>query len=97
MFIQPIPRIFSAALALTTLILSATSPRGQTPEAPQSTLQRELVQIRAKNAAIQDELRKLEERDLMLLQLVKELQRRCDGSGPFADGATNHADSTHRL
>jgi len=92
MLIQPVARIFSAALALTSLMLPATSLRRQTPEAPPSRLQREIVQIRAENAAIRDELRKLEERDRMLLLLVQGLQRTCDGSSaPVADGATNHA------
>lgn len=94
MFIQPVSRIFSAALALTSLLLPTSSRRAQTPKAPPSPLQRELVQVRAENAAIRDELRKLEERHRMLLQLVTTLQRRCDGSSALVAGAaTNHADS----
>ena len=62
--------------------------------ATQSRVQMEIVQIRAENAAIRDELRKLENRQRVLLLRVQMLQREYDGSSvPVADGATNHADS----
>ena len=64
------------------------------PVAMPSRVQTEVMQIRAENAAIRDELRKLEERDRMLLLLVQRLQGVCDGSSaPVADGKTNHADA----
>ncbi len=54
----------------------------------------EIVQIRAENAAIRDELRKLEGRQRMLMLPVQMLQQVCDKScAPVADGATNHADA----
>jgi predicted nucleic acid-binding Zn-ribbon protein len=81
--IHPVTRRFSAALKS---LLPATSPRGQTPEASPSRLQKEIVEVRAENAAIRDELRKLEERQKMLLQLAKGLQRR------VTDRETNRAD-----
>jgi hypothetical protein len=94
MFIQPISRRFSTALAVTSLLFPATPLRRKPPEATPSRVQTEIVQIRAENAAIRDELRKLEDRQRMLLQLVQRLQRVCDGSSaPVADGATNHADA----
>ena len=50
------------------------------------------MQIRAENAAIQDELRKLEGRDRMLLLQRQRLQRECGGSRePIGDRTTNHA------
>jgi hypothetical protein len=59
-----------------------------------SRAEAEIVQIRAENAAIRDELRKLENRQRMLLLLVRMLQQVCDGSSALAaDGATNHADA----
>jgi len=52
----------------------------------------EVMQIRAENAAIREELRKLEERDRMLLLQLQRLQRECGGSpGPIGDRTTNHA------
>ena len=63
MFIQPpIFRTFSTALAVTSLLFPVTPLRRQPAEATPSRVQTEIVQIRAENAAIRDELRKLEER-----------------------------------
>jgi hypothetical protein len=95
MFIQPpISLRFSTALAVTSLLFPATPLRIRPSVATPSRVQTEIVQIRAENAAIRDELRKLEERHRVLLQLVKTLQRQCnESSAPVADGATNHADS----
>ena len=53
----------------------------------------EIVQIRAENTAIRDELRKLEDRPRMLLLPVQMLLQGCGSSAPIADGATNHADA----
>jgi len=98
MVVQPVTRIFSEALALTSLLLATTSRRAQTPKALPGPLQRELVHVRAENAAIREELRKLEERHKLLLQLVTTLQRQCDESpAPVADGTTNHAKSARVL
>ena len=74
-------------------MLPATSPRGQTLEAPQSRLEAEIVQIRAENTAIRYEVQKLEERQRMVLQFLNELQRRCEVSSAVVDGETNYADS----
>src|SRR5579872_1384796 len=93
--IQPhIFRRFSTALAVTSLLFPVTPLTRQPPVATPSRGQTEIVQIRAENAAIRDELRKLEERQRMLLVLVQSLQGACDGSSaPVADGAANHADT----
>jgi hypothetical protein len=80
MFIQPLCRRFSTALAVTSFLLPATPPKGQTPNATPDRIQTEIVQIRAENAAIRKELRKLEDSQRMLLQQVQRLQRACDGS-----------------
>ncbi len=95
MFIQPlISRRFSAALAVTALLFPGTPLARQSPVAPLSRVQTEIAQIRAENVAIRDELRKLEDRQRMLLLRLQMLQRVWDGSSvPVADGATNHADA----
>jgi hypothetical protein len=95
MFVQPlIFRRFSTALAITSLLFPVTPLRRKPSNATPSRVQTEIVQIRAENTAIRDELRKLEERDRMLLLLVQRLQGVCDGSSaPVADGKTNHADA----
>jgi hypothetical protein len=95
MFIQPlILRRFSAALAVTSLLFPGTHLTRQPPVAPPSRVQTEIAQIRAENAVIRDELRKLENRQRVLLRRVQMLQRAWDGpSVPVADGATTHADA----
>ena len=95
MFIQPlIFRRFSTALAVTSLLFPGTPLTRQSPVAPLSRVQTEIVQIRAENAAIRDELRKLENRQWVLLLRLQMLQRVWNGSSvPVADGATNHADA----
>ena len=95
MFIQPlIFRRFSTALVVTSLLFPVTPLTRQPPVAAPSRVQSEIVQIRAENTAIRDDLRKLEDRQRVLLLLVQMLQQVCDGSSaPVADGATNHADA----
>ena len=95
MFIQPvIVRRFSTALVVTSLLFPVTPLTRQPLVATPSRVQTEIVQIRAEDAAIRDELRTLEDRQRVLLLLVQMLQQVCDGSSaPVADGATNHADA----
>jgi hypothetical protein len=95
MFIQPlIFRRFSGALAVTSLLFPVTFITRQPPVATPSRLQTEIAQIRAENAAIRNDLRKLEDRQRVLLLLVQMRQQVCAGSSaPVADGATNHADA----
>jgi hypothetical protein len=89
MFIQPlIFRISSTALAANVIAIPCNSSHERPPVATPSRVQTEIVQIRDKNAAIRDGLRKV------LLALVQMLRQVCDGSSaPVADGATNHADA----
>ena len=71
MFIQPlIFRRFPTTLAITSLGFPVIPLRRRRPEATPSRVQKDIVQIRAENAAIRDELRKLEKRDRMLLPRV---------------------------
>ena len=95
MFIQPlIFQRFSTALAVTSLLFPLTPLTRQPTVATPSRVQTEIVEIRYETAAIRDELRKLEDRQRVLLLLVQRLQQVCDGSSaPVADGATNHADA----
>jgi len=79
MVTQTVLRRFSAALIVASIALSATSARGQAPEPPPSTVDSELVQVRAENSAIREELRRLEEQQKTVLQMIEELQRRLDG------------------
>jgi hypothetical protein len=95
MFIQSLIFLrFSTALAVTSLLFPVTPLTRQPPVATPSSIETEIVEIRADNAAIRDELRKLEDRQRALLLRVQMLQQVCDGSSaPFTDGATNHADA----
>jgi hypothetical protein len=95
MFIQPlIFRRFSTALALMSLLVPVAPLTRQPLVAVPSRVQTEIAQIRADNAAIRDELRKLEARQRVLLLRVRMLQQVCDGSSaPLTDGGTNHADA----
>jgi hypothetical protein len=95
MFIQPlIFRRVSAALAVTSLLFPGTPLTRQSPVTTASRVQMEIVQIRAENAAIRDELRKLENRQRVLLLRVQMLQRVWGGpSVRVADGATTHANA----
>ena len=63
-----------SSVVLASIALVAASARAQT--SPES----ELEQIRAENAAMREQLRKIEERQETLLHLVDQLQRRLDGT-----------------
>jgi hypothetical protein len=71
------------------MLFPATPLRRQPPEATTSRVQAEIAQIRVENAALRDELRKLEDRQRILLRQVQGLQRACNGASasPVADGA----------
>jgi hypothetical protein len=99
MFIPPlIFRRFSTTFAILSLLSPVTRLTRQPPVAMPSRVQTEIAQIRADNAAIRDELRKLEDRQRVLLLRVRMLQQVCDGSSaPLADGGTNHADAAPNL
>lgn len=99
MFIQPpIYRRFSTVLAVTSLLFPVAPLTRQPPVATPSRALAEIVQIRAENAAIRDELQNLEVRQRMLLLLVQMLQQVCDeSSAPVADGATNDVEAASTL
>ena len=74
----------SAAVALTFLTIFASSTRAQDPQSPQTqtrptSLEGEVTEMRAENGAIREQLRKLEEQERTMLQLMDELQRKLDG------------------
>jgi hypothetical protein len=74
----------SAILLLAFLTSLVSSSRAQTP--PQSepgSLEKEVMEMRTENGAIREQLRKLEEQQRAMLQLMNELQRKLDG-GPAA-------------
>ena len=72
----------SAAVALTSLTLFASSTRAQDPQSQPSRLESEVMEMRAENGAIREQLRKLEEQQRTILQLMDELQRKLDGRPP---------------
>jgi hypothetical protein len=69
----------SVAVALTSLTMFASSTRAQDPQSQPSRLEAEVMEMRAENGAIRQELRKLEEQQKTILQLMDELQRKLDG------------------
>jgi hypothetical protein len=77
-----ITRVFlksPGALAVTCLALFTTSARAQAPQAPPTRLEGEVTEMRAENGVIREQLRKLEEQQKTILQLMDELQRKLDG------------------
>ena len=69
----------SAALALASLALFVSSARAQAPQSRPTSLESEVAEMRAENGAIREQLRKLEEQQRTILQLMDELQRKLDG------------------
>jgi hypothetical protein len=69
-------RIFFAALMVT---LGPGSVYGQAPESEPSNLQTEVAGIKAENAELREQLRKVQEQQKTLLELMGQLQRRLDG------------------
>ena len=82
MWIQPSSARWSVALLSTLLASFAISARAQTPESQPISLESEVVAVRAENGAIRDQLRKLEEQQQLLLQVVGRLQQQLDGRSP---------------
>ena len=70
---------FSVAIALTSLALSVSSALAQAPQSPPSRLESEVTEMRAENVAMREQLRRLEEQQRTILQLMDELQRKLDG------------------
>src|SRR5581483_4965295 len=69
----------SVGLLLALSIWFASSTRAQTPQPEVGNLEKEVLEMRAENSAIREQLRKLEEQQKTLLQLMDELQRKLDG------------------
>jgi hypothetical protein len=94
MLIQLVCRRCLAVLQAASLLFPAAPIKRQPSEATPSRIQTEIAQIRAENAAIRDELRKIEDRNRILLEQMQRLKRVCDGSSaPVAEGATNLVDA----
>ena len=84
--VMSINRVFRkppGALVVTCLALLTTSVRAQAPQAPPTRLESEVTGMRAENGVIREQLRKLEEQQKTILQLMDQLQRKLDG-GPAA-------------
>jgi hypothetical protein len=73
----------SAVLVLAFLMWLASSARAQTQQSGPGGLEKEVMDMRTENGAIREQLRKLEEQQKAMLQLMNELQRKLDG-GPAA-------------
>ena len=78
MWIRPLAGRSSAALLLATLASFASSARAQNPQSTPDSLESEVTERRAEYGVIQEQLRKLEEQQKTILQLMGELQRRLD-------------------
>src|SRR5258708_7761395 len=66
-------RVFSAGL---TLVLLAATTYGQAPAVPRGSVESEVAGIKAENAALREQLRRVEEQQKTLLELVNQLQQR---------------------
>jgi hypothetical protein len=73
------PRL-SLAFALTLVTLFATNAYGQAPESRPNELATEVAAVKAENAAVREQLRKIEEQQTALLELIYRLQQRLDRS-----------------
>jgi hypothetical protein len=73
----------SATLLLGFLTWLPGSARAQTPQYGPGSLEKEVMEMRTENGAIREQLRKLEEQQKTILQLMNQLQRKLDG-GPAA-------------
>ena len=80
MWIRRLAGRSSAALILAALASFASSARAQNPQSPPTSPESDVKEMRAENGLIREQLRKLEEQQKTLLQLVDELRRRFDGS-----------------
>jgi hypothetical protein len=77
------------ALTLTSVLLLADSAHGQTPQSPRSNdLASDVEALKADNAAVREQLRRMEEQQKALVELVDRLQRQLDGTNVATQGAT---------
>jgi len=74
---NPLSRRTSIALA--SILLAASAP-AQTLQAPSSSVESELMQMRTENGLIREQLNRLEEQQKTLLRLIDQLQHRLDGA-----------------
>src|SRR4051794_12906804 len=65
--------LLSAALAVA---LVASAAFGQTPASSPGGLENEVAEIKAENAVLRDQLRRVEEQQKLLVELVGELRQR---------------------
>src|ERR1700704_1816279 len=66
-------RVLSAVLAL---VLLAATTYGQAPAVPPGSVESEVAGIKAENAALREQLRRVEEQQKTLLEIVNQLQQR---------------------
>ena len=69
----------SATLLLGFLTWLPGSARAQTPQYGRGSLEKEVMEMRTENGAIREQLRKLQEQQKTILQLMDQLQRKLDG------------------
>lgn len=74
-------------IALASIILLAGTAFGQTaPNPPKDKdIETEVANLKAENAAVREQLRKMEEQQKLLLEQFERLQRRLDGAAAVAD------------
>jgi hypothetical protein len=68
----------SIALVYTLVTLSTTAAYGQSPPRPDE-LEKEVAVVKAENAAVREQLRKMEEQQKALMEMIDRLERRLDG------------------
>src|SRR5262245_65871298 len=82
-----IPRAYrglSISLALASVMLFAPSAYGQSSGSLPGDLETEVSVVKAENAALREQLRKIEEQQRAMLELINRLQQRLDGP-PIAE------------
>jgi hypothetical protein len=80
------------ALALTSVLLLASPASGQT-----SDLESDVAALKADNAAVREQLRRMEEQQKALLELVDRLQRRLDGTEVVPEAAATTVPGTTQV
>jgi hypothetical protein len=89
MWIRPSSRRSCVAFAFTSLVLLAHSTRAQAPESHPTHLENEVKEMRTGNGAIREQLRKMQDQQDALLEVVSELQRRLNIQPAAAEQQTS--------
>src|SRR4051812_36944419 len=70
----------AAILTCAALFVTSASAQDAGPKEPEGSIESEVATVKAENAAVREQLRKMEEQQKLLLEKVERLQQRLDGA-----------------